>query len=415
MLKRIVLFYISIRTVLLAFYNVSPIPGIRVTDLVGFLFPLIILVMYIGEENNALKLKKYQQFYFYLICFVLVSYSIKLIFYEVEFIGIAKSIVKILTGFIVFILFPKIFKNEDDVKKLLNAFLISTIFPAMQIFGQYIFGRGFLGLKTNIISEDVQLYTGVYGNHGVFGIISWMGPLCIITMMAFLKKTDRRKSIFGLLFVLYLAIGIMTLSRTIVILMLVVTMGMFAILLKRKNYGLILVFASLISIYILYTPMFKQSYQGLLARSAGEIEVLRGNRELRYSLHGRINRWDNVVNIFLADYSLEQQLFGTDLQIGPHGDYITWLVHFGWIGIALYLLLIIKLIYKTWKYRRKTKDSFLKHYGTTALTGLIVWVIMAITTNPSFMPDFSYFVMGNVSIFLSLSLKKQTMLRRNAG
>lgn len=415
MLKKLVLYYISIRTLLLAFYNFYPVPGFRVTDFVGFLFPVILLLLYVGEKNNALKLAKYQKLYFIFICYVSLSIIFKIAFFDVKIIAIFKNYIKILTGFLVFFLFPKIFKNEDDVKRLLNAFLISTIFPALQIFGQYLFGRGFLGLKTQVISEDVQMYTGVYGNHGVFGLISWIGPLCIITMMAFLKKRDRKKTIFGVIFVLYLAIGVMTLSRTIVILMLVVTMGMFAILFKRKNYGLIAVFGIFISIYVLFTPMFKQSYQGLLARSASEIEVLQGNRELRYSLHGRISRWDEAVKLFLTDYPLEQQLFGTDLSIGPHGDYVTWLILFGWIGILLYFLLILKLLYKTWKFRRKTSDIFLKHYGTTALTGLIVWVIMAITTNPSLMPDFAYFVMGNVSIFISLYLKRQAMLRKNAA
>lgn len=161
--------------------------------------------------------------------------------------------------------------------------------------------------------------------------------------------------------------------------------------------------------------MFQQSYKGLMARSGGELEVLRGNRELRYAMHGRFYRWEGAVNAFLTDYSLDQQLFGTDLHIGPHGDYVTWLIAYGWMGIAIYLGLLLRLVYQTWKFRRNVKDAFLKHYGTTALTGMLAWMIMAVTTNPSLMPDFAYFVMGNVSIFISLYLKRLSVLRKRAS
>lgn len=403
MLQNVVIFYISIRTLLLAFYNVYPLPGVRITDLVGFLFPVVLIVLFSVQSFNNTKYSKSQKVYFFVICFVTISILFKVLFYEINILQVAKNYMKIITGFLIFTLFPRIFTTEKDVKKLLTAFLISTIFPALQIFGQYFFGQGFLGLKTEIISDDVQMYIGVYGNHGVFGLISWIGPLCLITMVYFKKM---KKIVIGLLFVGFIAIGIMTLSRTILILMLVVIIGIFSILLKRKNIVLMAVFTATLLVYILFTPMFKQSYRGLVVRSTYEIEVLRGEREIRMGLHGRVSRWENNLTSFFSNYSFEEQLIGTDLQIGPHGDYVTWLIGFGWFGLLLYAYLIGGLLYRTWRLRRWTIDPFLKHFGTTVILGLIIWIIMAISTNPSLMPDFAYFVMGNASIYIGMCQKK---------
>ena len=94
--------------------------------------------------------------------------------------------------------------------------------------------------------------------------------------------------------------------------------------------------------------------------------------------------------------------------IGPHSDYVEWLLRYGYIGIALYFILFLSLLSCSIRnfFRVKRLDSsYLQPYGLMVITGLIIWLIEGIIHNSSQMPDYSYFIIGNTAIFLSISRK----------
>jgi hypothetical protein len=334
-----------------------------------------------------------------LIVWLFLSSLIIFLNYELNIYGVLKDFFKLLNGFAVFITFPLIFKNNKDVNMLMNAFLISTIFPALQVTAQYLLGTNFLGLKARV-TGDITMYEGVYGNYGVFGIISWIGLLSVITKLGVNNKKNR--FLYVSLFMFYLLVGFTTFSRTIMVLMLVILLGFINLLIKTKK-GSILFITLLLGIIIIYSPILNFAYENIKKRSLQEIEVLRGERDIAYGMHGRIGRWDRNLTSFFNEYGLFEQLVGTDLYIGPHGDYFFWLFSHGFIGLLLYLSFIISLLFYIKKRLKRVNLIFHKYYGTAAFLGVIIWMLMAISTNPSFIPDFGYFVLGNSAIFLFIT------------
>jgi len=57
----------------------------------------------------------------------------------------------------------------------------------------------------------------------------------------------------------------------------------------------------------------------------------------------------------------------------------------------------------------RINDSYLRPYGFMVVAGLIVWLMEAIIHNSSQMPDYSYFIIGNAAIFLSIG--KTTLIQ----
>ncbi|NIM17566.1 MAG: hypothetical protein GTO45_36595 [Candidatus Aminicenantes bacterium] len=398
-MKKLVLFYISVRTIITAFYDVYPIPGFRATELIGAIFPIILLVYYFERHP---PLSRSQKKIFLLISWALFSSLIVLLNFGVNAYVIFKQFFKLLNGFAVFIAFPLIFRNNRDVNLLINAFLISTIFPALQITAQYLIGADFLGLKAHV-SGDITLYSGVYGNHGVFGIISWMGLLSIITKLGVNNKKNRL--LYVSLFIFYLLVGFTTFSRTIMVLMLVILFGFILLLVRSKKGGILLLTICLVLLAVI-SPVAEVAYENIKKRSLSEIEILRGERDIIYGLHGRVGRWDSKLTVFLQEYSIFEQMIGTDLSIGPHGDYFSWLFSYGFIGLLLYLSFIISLLFYVKTRLKRVISVFHKYYGAAVFLGIIIWIIMAISTNPSFMPDFGYFVLGNSTVFLFITRKR---------
>ena len=410
-MKRLVLTYIAFRTILLAFYNVYPLPGLRVTDLVGAVLPLFLLFYYF---ENRRPFSKWQKKILLLMSWAILSSLVVFLSYEMNFMVLLKQLFKILSGVAVYIAFPLIFKNEKDVNLLTNAFLISTIFPGLQVGAQYFLGANVLGLKADVVGDNIVMFSGVYGNYGVFGIISWIGSLCVIIKLGL---TQKKRLFYTSLFILYLLIGFLTLSRTIVILMFVILLGLLTLLVKSRKGGIFILFI-LLGFIAVNSPVVQYSYEKLKKRSKNEIEVLTGERDIVYGMHGRIGRWDKNLSRFFSEYDIFEQMVGTDLYIGPHGDYFFWLFSHGFIGLLIYLSFIISLFFYVKTRLKGVRDIFYKYYGTAVFLGIIVWMIMAISTNPSFMPDVGYFILGNSAIFLSISKyrnKNSTGVVKNGG
>jgi O-antigen ligase len=129
--------------------------------------------------------------------------------------------------------------------------------------------------------------------------------------------------------------------------------------------------------------------------------VMEGKADISYGFHGRIGRWNDNLKIFYDQYNIVAKFLGTDIMIGPHGDYFYWLFSFGIIGISIYLYFLFKLYFRIREIIKSLKDNnFFYYYSRGCLTGFFVWIIMAVATNPSMIPDYGYFIMGNIGILI---------------
>lgn len=404
-MKKFVLIFIASRTLVSAFYDVNVLGPIRVTDLAGFTF-LLAGLLYLIRLNSSKKTKGKSAvmlplaWLMFSSMWILVSYGNLFMIY-----GYSKQIIRFANGAMAFILFASLFKSVEDIRHLAIAIMIGTFFPMLQIILIASFGPGAFGLQT-MEMDDHSLIMGVYGNYGVFATSTFLGMIAILILWGTGSSDRSRHRYLTLGFLGYIMGGLITLSRILLGQMMGITAIFLYSLGRRKNIGIIVLFV-LGFIVLSNTSYFEEQTGSISARSEYEIQVLQGEKGREYALHGRVQRWENTFEYFIDDYSLLEQLVGANIHIGPHGDYFYWLFAYGWIGLFIYLRLNARIIGNAFRQWNRYKDTEYRMFGAAMLSTAFVWVISAIATTPSFMPDTMYTVFGLMGISMNTNLLKQ--------
>jgi O-antigen ligase len=390
--RNVLLAYIVLRPVIAAFYDVYPVPGMRITDFAGFLFIVFSVFVIMNAQTRVrpplsgpMKL---------LIYWVIISSIMHIAMYDMSPYVVSKDVFKILNGSAAFFLYPLLFKSREDVILLWVAYIVSTIYPAAQAIMQF---TGIMNLNTSITESGVVLYQGVYGNNGYFAFSALMGSIVVIGLSGVVQKKIFKRLLF-VAFIIFLFISTLTVSRNVFVNMIIVA-AVFLFSKVQMGKKLALVVPVMILLSILSTSLFQSQYDSIVSRSRYEFEILEGERDISQGMHGRIERWEDGVQLYLSDYNIIENIIGTDIYIGPHGDYFFWLLYFGILGLIVYMSLIMRIVGKVLVDTQGDKFAALFRY--VSLASILVWVSTAIVTNPSMMPDYSYFILGNISIYMT--------------
>lgn len=132
-----------------------------------------------------------------------------------------------------------------------------------------------------------------------------------------------------------------------------------------------------------------------------DIAVYRGEKENDRLLHGRVGRWKMMWDEF-SDSPIVAQFFGIPLKLdypyyyistNAHNDFFRIMMFTGFIGVGVYVLILINLYFRVrYLYR---PQRFL------ALAGLLLLILYSITTTPTMYPSVLYIV---YSVFAYISL-----------
>lgn len=399
--KRVIIIFIAARSVVAALYDVNIAGPIRITDVAGVFLPIFLLGFIATRIRNldfpGKKLIIFMVFWM----FISAMYHNLSLESQVPVYIQIKQILRFLNGAVVFLAFPFIFTTIKDAEHLLIAFLVSSIFPLVQAFGGYFFGISSFYVGADI--DNAMFLTGVYGNYGMFVLVAVSGALAAMYFLNTAKEKYRKW--FVILIVLYVAIGLMTLSRTTIFILAIIATGVIFTNLRGSRFKNLLLLGMAFTVF-LTTSFFGQQWDTIERRSAKEFEVLEGTRDVSQGFHGRIGRWEDSFESFYYDYGFTEKVIGTDIYIGPHGDYAYWLLSYGMIGISLYLLFMFTMIRYSLLYSRRAQMPKIRALGQMVFIAWLVWAVTAIATNSSFMPDYSYFIIGNTAVFFGLYLRK---------
>jgi len=295
---------------------------------------------------------------------------------------------------------------------LINAFFIATLFPLLQGLAQLLIGANIGGMRTSISdaygSGGVEMYYGLYHKYGGYAWAALLGGLVMVYKMGLASKINKKRLyIYGLFFVLYLILASMTLSRTLVVTMTVVCITMVIAIAGKEAWPqtIIVIFILLLLAFIISGSGYaKDRYEQIMKRSENEFQVISGEADIESAFHGRVGKWRDKLKQF-SEKPLIDRVTGTNIGIGPHGDYVEWVLKYGYIGIVLYSMLFLGLLVssiKTFSRINRIDNSYLRPYGLMVIAGLIIWLVGAIIYNSSQVPDFAYFTIGNTAIFLSM-------------
>jgi len=410
-IKNFILVYVALRSFLAVFYGVNIVAGFNILELVGFAFP-VVLLSYWAMTNFRTGQNNYKGIYFLVITWVLLTTVLKMFSYGFSGIQSFSFFFRVLNGFAVFIVFPLIFKDQKSINTLMNAFFIATLFPLLQGLAQLLIGAEIGGMRTSFSdaygSGGVEMYYGLYYKYEGYGWAALLGGLVMTYKMGLASKINKKRLyIYGLFFVLYLILTSMTLSRVLIFSMLVVIITMVIAITKRKAWPqkIIVIFILLLLAFIISGSGYvKDRYEQIIERSEQEFQVISGEVDVESAFHGRVGLWKDRLEQF-SKKPLIDRLTGANVGVGPHSDYVNWILNCGYIGITLYFILFFGLLVssiKTLSRINRIGNSYLQMYGLIVIAGLIIWLMEGIIHNSSQMPDYSYFIIGNTAIFLSM-------------
>jgi len=410
-IKNFILVYVALRSFLAVFYGVRIFAGFNILELVGFAFP-VVLLLYWAMTNFRIGQNNYKGIYSLVITWVLLVTVLKMLSYGFSGIQAFSGFFRVLNGFAVFIVFPLIFKDQKSINNLMNAFFIATLFPLLQGLAQLLLGADIGGMRTSLGdgygSGGVEMYYGLYYKYDGYAWAALLGGLVMVYKMGFATKINKKRLyIYVLFFVLYLILASMTLSRTLVVTMTVVCITMVIAITGKEAWPqkIIVIFILLLLTFIISGSGYvKDRYEQIMTRSEHELKVLSGEADVGSSLHGRVGLWKYKLEQFNQKPFIDR-LTGTNLGTGPHSDYIEWVLKYGYIGIILYFILFFGLLLssiQTFSRINRIGNSYLRVYGLVVIAGLIIWLVGAMIYNSSQYPDHAYFVIGNTAIFLSM-------------
>jgi len=419
-LRLFILVYIALRSLITIFYKVNLVGGLSVLEFAGFIFPAIVLYHWAAKEKFKVLFPGYLRIYSLVLLWILFSNLTSIFNYGFRGLESLSSFFRILNGYSVFMVFPLIFKEQKDIDALINAFLFSTLFPLLQGLLQILFGPGILGMSTSISGgdqTDFVMYYGLYYKYDGYAWAALLGGLLLIYKISkvnSMKSASNAKSlIYIALLISFVTLASITLSRALFI-SLIIIMGFIFIELKRYQ-KIAFTIAILILIFIAGS-FFQTRIKQLLQRSEYEIGVMRGEVPADYAFHGRMSLWRTSLKEFNKSPLLQRSI-GTRVYVGPHSDYLQWLFSFGYVGLGLYIFLIVKIfigcLSKMKKIKRKFSHSDSIAYGHMVIIGLILWIIEAFIHNPSYYPDYSYMIIGNAAIFLALEISSPKKMKGN--
>ncbi len=137
-----------------------------------------------------------------------------------------------------------------------------------------------------------------------------------------------------------------------------------------------------------------------------DIEVYEGKAEKKFMLHGRVGRWQLMLEDFFTQNPVAV-LFGYPYSfnysyhmvgVGPHNDFLRIMFFTGIIGLCLYLL-ILYLLYR----RMAALKTYQKYLG---ITMLFITALYSISVVPTYYPNYLY-IMLSVFAFFALPKSKQ--------
>jgi hypothetical protein len=379
--------------------------GLNILELTGIFFPMALLV-YRVRNTSGTTADSLEIFYLFIVIWLFAVTVLKIFSYGYWIYSLSVFF-RVLNGFAVFTVFPLIFKDRKSIESLINAFFIATLFPLLQGLVQLLIGANIVGMQTSIddasMGGNYEMYYGLYYRYGGYAWAALSGGLVMIYKMGIKTSIDRKREfIYGLLFILYLILASMTLSRVLIFSMLII-IATIVITIRSTNAGALLIAAVLIlsALTVSGSSFLKDRYENIMDRSEGEFQVASGESNIDGAFNGRMGLWRERLGQFNQRTFIER-LTGTEMSIGPHNDYVQWVLKYGYIGITLYILLFLSLLVCSVRMLLRIHDSYLRPYGFMVVAGLIIWLTEAIIHNSSQMPEYSHFIIGNAAIFLSM-------------
>ncbi len=275
-----------------------------------------------------------------LLAYLLLPFSFK---YNINLLIKVFSVFALLAVLYLIIKFPKDVVLKDNFRILAIALLIASIFYAFRPLSEHLQEA----IKVFYISDGMIRFSGLFYNPNIFALICEIG---VFTMAYYIMcaKTNKKDV---MAFLIFLLLGIMTFSKTYIVIMSIVMvfLTMYAIKTSSKQaWFCVGAFVLAIMLVVAFVPKFILVYLNRFGTSTGDGIQNSGDEIINTITTGRLDVWKGYIK-FLLDNPLVI-LFGSGFSattIGvysTHNMYLGLIYQIGIVGTALLCTVVFLVI-----------------------------------------------------------------------
>jgi len=363
--------------------------GVRINSLriVGFYAFIISGWLYFRYRGKGAVFNEKIILLFILVNFF--SFLNALIIWPGSFMNHADNFLRVADAYLIYCVIHNLLESKDKRLRIIVSIWMSTL--AVGIISIFVFLSGRYEID---ITQGVTRFAGLYNDPGT---PSYMAILSLAFGTLYLEIKKGRyghKISYRILYLITIivtgALLIITLTKSAILMLLVFLILWFGIY-KRK---LLMVICSIV---IAGSFLYSNS-EAFRMRIEKEVKFV---RDKDFSLAaarplgtGRIAHWESTIQIFMHDYSLFQQFFGTYHNFAAHNQYIAYLMQVGYVGLLIFIIMLtrfflrLKSIYK----KQRRPEIFM------ALTLFAIICIYALSGHPFDYTTILWYLMISLSV-----------------
>lgn len=324
--------------------------------------------------------------------------------------------IKYISPPIVFFYLRKVISNKEDLHFFLLTFLYSCIFPFLMMYFEILIHPITPEFASDGRGGGVRI-RGTYAdsmNYAIFLVGSFMIYGYFFLHDTYSKAKVKQTSVYKIaaLFVICL-VGIISLRHVSTW---AVFLGMIVVLMYYNSQNLkglaLVLFIGAIVVPFFADTIYQKQIRPLIEK---EFSVISGDKDVSYAFDGRMSRWQRYFEIWDKQPSVSHYIgvgfSGAEeafimVSGGMHNDYIRILFLTGWIGVIVYVLFFLFLLW-----RRKflnIPERFL------LISSVLIFMMYSISTVPTLYGDiysmtFPVFCFAVLPVAKAYSLKPRRL------
>jgi len=389
---------------------------LNVQRLIGIVFPLVILGIFVLKERNFFK--TFNTTLGKLIC-IYIAFNFLMIFFSWTTSGAMVLFSKMITSYILFFVFGVAVFVEKDLRKLIHYFLICLWIPLTIA---YLGNLGWLSLDSFIQNTQYQNAQRIFSSTGEligtrlvglyshpFNVVSYLIVAFPLTLlMLFTEKNPLRRFFYQINFI-FLSLAMWRCFYRTGWIILALQLFLWLKMRKRRKtmLAVILICVCVVLMNLSFFTSFYESFLVLFSPSSENVLS---------AFSGRFVIWSFHLTKFAASSRLEQFFghgLGSDHAIyyemsdvlepdrgAAHSDFIRHLSDTGVIGLGIYVLILVLLGKELLSSIKQENDRFWRAFGQTVLLIFTGFLLASIIGDPSLNPSMSWYLWGFAGIVI---------------
>tara|TARA_Y100000589_G_scaffold332344_1_gene392093 strand:+ start:62047 stop:63273 length:1227 start_codon:yes stop_codon:yes gene_type:complete len=377
--------------------NISPL--LSPLYWVGILTPLLSIWAYLKERNITKTVVDKRMTYWFVL---IVASAMMIVFYDPLNLLSVEFFLKLTMPVYLWWIVRRIIRSKKDLKGIVVTYLYSTVPIAIILLYEVLINP--ISVQESRGFERIQGSFGDVVSYSIYLSFAFLSA----TYLFFINKkrfTFRRRLRLVVVVGAFCLVALFHIHHVASYVVFTAVLGMFLMYNFRTNIASSMVILMIIvsSVAFLGQDFISERFSKLVEK---DVEVYQGKADTKYMLHGRVGRWQMMLEDFFNQNPVAV-LFGYPYSfnyayhmvgVGPHNDFLRILFFTGIIGLLLYLS-ILNLIYR----RVASLNTYQKYLGSTLL---LITVLYSISVVPTYYPNYLYFMLS-VFAFFALPKNKQ--------